>query len=70
MQYLSAEMRLIKKFTLPDFQAKFLHCQFHLISTVLVMKAQKIGENGVIYTASKNLTLPPAVTGRTNLTSV
>ena len=28
-----------------------------------------MGENGEIYTTGKNFTLPPAVTGGTNLTS-
>ena len=34
-------MRFVKKFTPPDLQAKNLHRQFHLISTVLVIKTQK-----------------------------
>ena len=38
------------------FRPKILHCQFHLISTVLVIKAQKMSENGEIYTAWTNLT--------------
>ena len=48
---------------------KSLHRQFHLISTVLVGKTQTMSENGEIYTAGKNFTLPPAVTAVTNLTS-
>ena len=60
-----------KNFTLPDFQAKNLHRQFYLISTVLVTKkTQKISENEEIYTAGKSFTLPPAVTVLTNLISV
>ena len=46
---------------------EILHHQFHLILTVLV---RKISENWEIYTAGKNFTLPPAVTAKTNLTSV
>ena len=37
------------------------------MSTVLVR--QKMSENGKIYTAGKNFTLPPARTAVTNLTS-
>ena len=47
------------------------HHQFHLISTVLVGKKQKkMSEIGEIYTAGKNFTLPPGLTGWTNFTSV
>ena len=46
-----------------------LHRQFYLISTVLVIQTQKMSENGEIYTAGKNFTLPPAMTALTNLTS-
>ena len=42
--------------------AKNLHRQFHLISTVLVIKHKKMGENREINTAGKNFTLPPSVT--------
>ena len=31
---IEADMRFVKNFTPPDFQAKILHRQFHLISTV------------------------------------
>merc|ERR1712004_129501 len=52
------------------FRLKILHRQFYLISTVLVRKkTQKMSENGEIYTAGKNFTLPPAVTAWTNSTS-
>ena len=33
------------------------------------LKTQKMSESGEIYTAGKNFTLPPAVTGVTNSTS-
>ena len=62
---------LPKKITPPDLQAKNLHRQFYLISTVLVTKkTQKISENEEIYTAGKSFTLPSAVTALTNSTSV
>ena len=48
------------------FRLKILHCQFHLILTVLVRKNTKMSENGEIYTAGKNFTLPPAVTNPTS----
>ena len=51
------------------FRLKILHRQFHLILTVLVRKKQKMSENGEIYTAGKNFTLPPALTAWTNSTS-
>ena len=51
------------------FRLKILYRQFHLILTVLVRKTQKMSENGEIYTAGKNFTLPPALTAWTNSTS-
>jgi len=52
------------------FRPKILHRQFHLISTVLVIKTQKkMSENGEIYTSGKKFTLPPAVTALTNSNS-
>ena len=39
------------------FRAKILHRQVHLISTVIVIKTQKMGENGEIYAAGKNFTM-------------
>ena len=35
------DMEFVQNFTPPDFQAKNLHRQFHLISTVLVRKKTK-----------------------------
>ena len=35
------DMEFVQKFTPPDFKVKILHCQFHLISTVLVGKNTK-----------------------------
>ena len=40
-----------------NFRPKLLHRQFQLISTVLVIKTQKMSENGEIYNDSKNFTL-------------
>ena len=52
------------------FRLNILHRQFHLILTVLVKKKhKKMSENGEIYTAGKNFTLPPALTAWTNSTS-
>ena len=54
-------MEFVQKFTPLDFQAETF--------TVLVIKTQKMSENGKIYTGGKIFTLPPAVTAWTNLTS-
>ena len=62
-------MRLVPNFTPPYFQAKNVTLQFHLVSTVLVIKTKKMSENGEIYTADKKITLPLAVAAWTNLTS-
>jgi len=44
------------------FRPKILHRQFHPILTVLVIKTQKMSENGEIYNAGKNFTLSLALT--------
>ena len=62
-------MAFVKNFTQPNFHAKNFAPSIHLISAVLVRKTQKMSENGEIYTAGKNFTLPPAVTAWTNSTS-
>ena len=59
-----------KKLHRQIFRQKPLHRQFHLISTVLIITTQKMSENEEIYTAGKNFTLPPAVSGVTNIISV
>ena len=51
------------------FRIKILHRQLHLILTVLVRKNTNMSENGEIYTAGRNFTLPPALTALTNSTS-
>ena len=63
-------MEFVKKFTPLDFQVKnstlSILPNFNSFSK---KKAQKMSENGEIYTAGKNFTLPPALTGWTNSTS-
>ena len=66
---LKSRHEICPKFYTAVFSGIFLHCQFHLISTIIVIKAQKMSENGEIYTIGKNVTLPSAVTAVTNLTS-
>ena len=60
---LSADMEFVQKFTPLDFQVKnstlSILPNFNSFSK---KKAQKMSENGEIYTAGKNFTLPPAVT--------
>ena len=64
-------MEFVQNFTPLDFQVKNFTPSISPISTVLVRKkTQKMSENGEIYTAGKNFTLPPAVTAWTNSTSV
>ena len=64
------EMEFFKKFTPPDFQARnFTPAISPNFNSFSKKKAQKMSENGEIYTAGKNFILPPAVTGVTNSTS-
>ena len=64
-------MRFVKKFTPPDFEAKNFTPLFSPNFNSLGDKknTKKLSENGDIYTAGKNFTLPPAVTAVTNFTS-
>ena len=65
-----ADMEFVQKFTPPDFQAKnFTPSISPNFNSVSGKKTQKMSENGEIYTAGKNFTLPPAVTAVTNPTS-
>ena len=50
-------------------RCRILQRQFHQISTILGKNHKKMSENGEIYTAGKNFTLPPALTAWTNSTS-
>jgi len=63
-------MEFVKKFTPPDFQAKdFTPSISPNFNSFSKKKTQKMSENGEIYTACKNFTLPPALTAWTNSTS-
>ena len=59
-------MEFVQNFTPPDFQAKNFTPS---ISPNFNSFSEKMSENGEIYTAVKNFTLPPAVTAVTNSTS-
>ena len=64
-------MEFVQKFTPPDFQAKnFTPPISPNFNSFSGKKTQKMSENGEIYIAGKNFTLPPAVTTLTNSTSV
>ena len=57
-----SDMRYVQNFTQPDFKAK-------TFTPSISPNFNSVSENGEIYTAGKTFTLPPAVTGGTNLTS-
>ena len=63
-------MRLVQNFTPPDFQAKNFTLSISTNFNSFGDKDKKMSENGEIYTAGKKITLPPAVTAWTNLTSI
>jgi len=67
MNYLHSDMSFVRNFTLPDFQAKTFSPSISLNFNSFCDKSTKLSANGEIYTAGKNFTLPPAVTGWTNL---
>ena len=63
-------MEFVQQFTPPDFRAKnFTSSITPDFNSFSNKKHKKMSENGEIYTAGKNFTLPPAVTGVTNITS-
>ena len=63
-------MEFVQNFTLPDFQVKnFTLSILANFNSFSKKKTQKMSENGEIYTAGKNFTLPPAVTALTNSAS-
>ena len=63
-------MEFVKKFTPSDFQEKkFTPSISPNFNGFSKKKHKKMSENGEIYTAGKNFTLPPAVTAVTNLAS-
>ena len=64
------DMIFVKNFTPPDFQAKtFTPSISPKFNSFSHNNTKKMRENEEIYTAGKNFTLPPAVTGWTNSTS-
>ena len=64
-------MEFVQNFTPLDFQVKnFTPSILPNFNSFSKKKAQKMSENGEIHTAGKNFTLPPALTGWTNSTSV
>ena len=64
-------MEFVQKFTPPDFKVKnFTPSISPYFNSFSGKKTQKMSENGEIYTAGKNFTLPPALTAWTNSTSV
>ena len=63
-------MEFVKNFTPSEFQAKnFTPSISPKFNSLSKKKHKKMSENGEIYTAGKNFTLPPALTGWTNSTS-
>ena len=66
-------MEFVQKFTPPDFQAKnftpSISPNFNSLSDENTKKIILKCENGEIYTAGKNFTLPPALTALTNSNS-
>ena len=66
----NADMKFVKKVTPPDFQARnFTPSISPNFNSFSKKKHKKMSENGEIYTAGKNFTLPPALTALTNFTS-
>jgi len=63
-------MEFVKNFTPSDFQAKnFTPSISPNFNSFSDKNTKKMSENGEIYTADKNFTLPPAVAAVTNSTS-
>ena len=64
-------MEFVQNFTPSDFQAKNLTPSISPnFNSFSKKKHKKTSENGEIYTAGKNFTLPPAATAWTNSNSV
>ena len=62
---MDADMEFAQNFTQPDFQAKnFTPSNSPNFNSFSKKKTQKMSENGEIYTAGKNFTLPPARAAR------
>ena len=65
-----SDMEFVQKFTPLDFQVKnFTPSILPNFNSFSKKKTQTMSENGEIYTAGKNFTLRPALTGWTNSTS-
>ena len=63
-------MEFVKKITLPDSQTKHFTTSISPnFNSFSGKKHKKMSENGEIYTAGKNFTLPLALTAWTNSTS-
>ena len=63
-------MEFVQNFTPPDFQAKnFTPSISPNFNSFSRKKTQEMSENGEVYTAGKNFTLPPALTALTALTN-
>ena len=63
-------MEFVQNFTPPVFQVKnFTPSISPNFNSFSKKKTQKMSKDGEIYTAGKNFTLPPALTGWTNSTS-
>ena len=70
VQYSNTDMEFVQNFTPPDFRAKnFTPSISPNFNSFSKKKHKKMSENGEIYTAGKNFTLPPALTAWTNSTS-
>ena len=70
VNYSLPDMEFVQKLTTLDFQVKkFTQSILPNFNSFSKKKTQKMSENGEIYTAGKNFTLPPALTGWTNSTS-
>ena len=66
MKSCHTDMRFVKKITPPDFQAKNFTPLISPNFNSFGDNNKKMGENGQIYTAGKNFTMPTAVTNRTS----
>ena len=64
----NTDMEFVQKFTPPDFQVKNFTPPIlpNFNSFSKEKKTQKMSENGEIYAAGKNFTLPPALTNSTS----
>ena len=67
---LETDMEFVQKFTRPDFKVKnFILSISPYFNSFGGKNTKRMSENGEIYSAGKNFTLRPALTGWTNSTS-